>query len=251
MDKEFAYYGHHACEALWRERPQDARRWYGLRKDKDRLEAWANDAIKHKVPVKWVEAQDLEKLTATLHHQGICIVALEKPAKDFYTWSESFMASDPSLLLFLDGVGNPHNLGAIVRTAAHFGVRFILGEKGNLPRLTPAANRTAEGGGECVEMVRLPKNSLRDLRRLKDLGYSIVVAGLGDTNKACSLQKFAFPKRSLLVMGSEQDGVNRELQSLADAEVTIDGTGEVESLNVSVSAAILMAEFSRQHGLND
>lgn len=244
MEKEFAYYGIHACEALWHYRPEAVRKIYFHRDNREGFGAWAQEAEAHKVPVKWVEATDLERLTETVHHQGICMVAREKGALDFNAWVETFEPAESCLLLYLDNVGNPHNLGAIVRTAAHFGVPALLGEKGNLPRLTPAATRTAEGGGELVDLVRLPKSRVEALLALREKGFRILASGV--ETESVSLTGFVLPKLSVLILGSEQKGISDELLDLADKVITIPGTGAVQSLNVSVSAAIFMAEFARQ-----
>lgn len=246
--KEIAYYGLHACEALWKSRPRDIRRVYFLKKERESLGAWAEQIAGKGIAVKWVEPQDLEKLTAAIHHQGICFVALEKKSYDFDDWLRWFKPRPEELLLYLDGVGNPHNLGAIVRTAAHFGISTLLGPKGRLPRLTAAATRTAEGGAERVNLVRVGKASTEFLQAVRALNFEVVTTGLSGEEGTQDITKFVYGKRTLLILGAEESGVSEEIASAADRSVTIPGTGAVESLNVSVSAAIFMAEFKRQQG---
>ena len=183
---------------------------------------------------------DLEKIAETRQHQGICAFA-----RDYAVFTpaevKDALEREPAIL-FLDGVGNPHNLGAIVRTAAHFGIRFIAGGP-DLPRLSPAAARIAEGGGEFVSLVRAPDGAAL-LASLQRGGRRIVAASLGE--RAVALGAYVFPKKCVIVLGGEVEGVSETILRAADDRVTIAGTGAVQSLNVSVSTAIFLHEWSRQ-----
>jgi TrmH RNA methyltransferase len=134
-------------------------------------------------------------------------------------------------------------LGAIVRTCAHFGISYILGEARCLPKISPSACRVAEGGAEQVKLVYLA-NRDQALTELKDMGFALFTTAADGQ----SVYRQNYPKRSLLIMGAEQSGVSKSLRNQASATLQIPGTGHVESLNVSVAFAILAAEFVRQHG---
>src|SRR5690606_8688382 len=109
---------------------------------------------KNKKSYHVVKENDLERLASSVHHQGVCVVAKRRTKLYFSRFLQELKHSPAALtLLFLDGVENPHNLGAILRTANFLGVKYILGEKGRLPRLSPAAVRTAEGAAETVTLV--------------------------------------------------------------------------------------------------
>lgn len=244
MEKEIAYFGRHACEAIFKYRPTQIGRAYFL-KDAG-YEELATQVKNKNIQVKFVGEQDLEKLSGSLHHQGICFFAQEKRILEFSDWIKNFKPAEAQLLLYLDGVGNPHNLGAIVRTAAHLGVKTIIGEKGNLPRLTAAASRTAEGGAEHVQLVRISKKSYAELEKLRELGFGFTAAGIVP-GKAQSLFDYSFPQKSLLILGAEQEGLSPDILELQPNLVTIPGTDKVQSLNVSVSAAIFCAEYFRQN----
>jgi TrmH RNA methyltransferase len=143
---EARFFGKNACIAICEHRPDDIIRVY-IQEDlktefSDLLEWCAEENKAYNV----VKEPDLERLSASVHHQGICIVAKRRKKLPFPRFLQELKQGDGTeTLIFLDGVENPHNLGAIVRTASFLGIRYILGEKGRLPRLSPSAVRTAEG----------------------------------------------------------------------------------------------------------
>lgn len=239
---ELRYHGHNACVALWEMRPKDVIRVYV---DKSRSEDFAvllEWCAKHKKAYHLVSPAELERLTDTVHHDGICMIAKERrPLRDNDLFRE--LDGGRNLVLFLDGVGNPHNLGAILRTAAHFGIKFVAGAADELPRISPAANRTAEGGAEHVSLVRV-EDTERFFDRLKSQGFQVYAFELSE--KAVPLYETRLAEKAVFVMGAEVTGLSGLVKELADTKVKIPGTGVIESLNVSVAAALAMAEFQRQ-----
>lgn len=241
---EIRYYGRNACIALWKQRPKDLIRVYVRRDLADDYSDILGDCARQRKSYHLVDEGDLERLASSLHHQGIVMVAKERRAlRDGDFFRE--LRSERQLVLYLDGVGNPHNLGAILRTAAHFGLRYVAGPAEALPRLSAAAARTSEGGGELVSLVRAEEPA-KFLGRLKKMGWAVY--GLEPNPEAPrSLYSGArLPDRLVFVLGAEVEGISPELQAELDASVQIPGSGEIESLNVSVAAALAMAEFARQ-----
>lgn len=241
--REIKYYGIAACEALWERRPHDIIRVYleeALIPKFTPLLRWT--ATKRKA-YHIVGSEDLERLTDTIHHQGICILARERSALEFNDLL-GLVREDQGrqLLVYLDGVENPHNLGAIVRTCAHYGVRFILGAENRLPKLSGAACRVAEGGAEHVALVLL-RNPARQLEQLQELGFQLLATAGA---RGGSLYQHSFSPRTLLIMGAEQIGVSSALLERAQRVVRIPGSGTVESLNVSVAFAVCASEYYRQ-----
>ena len=106
----------------------------------------------HRVGYRVVEDEDLRKLAATTHHEGVVADVLREEPQLLTTWLRA-LPDGPCCALWLDGVGNPHNLGAILRTAAHFGVGAVLLPKDAPLALSGAAARVAEGGAEAVLVV--------------------------------------------------------------------------------------------------
>jgi TrmH RNA methyltransferase len=197
-----------------------------------------------------VTQDDLRKVSESEHHEDVCLL-IQRP----HFFDEQQLVQDlkqirshtPALVLCLDNVGNPHNLGAITRTAAHFGIKHIVLchlDSEALKSLTSGAyHRTAEGGSVHVRLYNSPNGDV--IARLqKEFFWKVVTTS--SHVRTQTLNKTQLPRRTLLLLGSESNGVSKKLNSLADIAVCIGGTGFVESLNVASAAAILMNEFARQ-----
>ncbi len=145
-------------------------------------------------------------------------------------------------MLALEDVGNPHNLGAMMRSCAHFGIKGLLLQDAGVLE-SGAAIRTAEGGAEHVQPITGDSfiDALDDFRKA---GYAIVTTS---SHAGTPLFKAELPKKMVLVLGQERDGLSDAALSSADLSVSIDGTGAVESLNVSVATGVLLSEWWRQN----
>jgi TrmH RNA methyltransferase len=152
-------------------------------------------------------------------------------------------ARERKLLLLLDGIGNPHNLGAIVRTAAFFGVpRIVLSDHPAQALPSDASYRVAEGGLEFVELYRAPRFA-QLLARLRK-NHRVVAASADGGQPLVALPKSDKP--FALILGNEQRGLTRTTLEACDAIVTIPGAGQVQSLNVAASAAILIHALAQR-----
>jgi RNA methyltransferase, TrmH family len=193
-----------------------------------------------------VEPAELEKIAGTLHHGGIVAVVpapiLRAPsAEEVRAW-----AVKRAPLLLLDRVGNAHNLGAIARTAAFFGVtRLVLPHDPAAALPGEAAWRVAEGGLEALEIFRVP-DLAKFARDLATAGYEVVGAATrGGRPETEARDRSAKP--CALALGNEEHGLAPEMAVACTRLVTLPGHGTVESLNVSVAAAVLMWElFARR-----
>ena len=238
MRKEIKYYGIHACLSLWEKRPEDIIRVYldesNLKQFSPLLKWCANSRKAYHI----IPSSELNKVSDSIHHEGVCVLAKERPAFS----SEEFLKNLPkqTCLIYLDGVENPHNLGSILRTAAHFGIPYILGE--NL-QITPSACRIAKGGAEIVRLVSLnrPKDMLA---KLEAQGFSVIATS---AHQGDSLYRFSFPPRSIIAIGSESTGLKSPFLKKARA-IRIPGTGCVESLNVAVATALCIGKYCSQYG---
>ncbi len=230
--KERKYYGIHACLALYENRPQDIIRVY---LDKTNLKTFApvlKWCAKEKKAYHIVETNELEKVSGSGHHEGVCLLAKEKPLGD-----ESSLQNLPekTCLLYLDGVENPHNLGSIIRTAAHFGIPYILGQSLALPA---SACRIAKGGAELVGLISLKRPEIA-LKKLQKEGFQIIATS---PHQGKSLFSFPFAPRTIFAIGSESKGLTSPFLKNA-INVRIPGTGAIESLNVSVATALCMGAY--------
>jgi RNA methyltransferase, TrmH family len=201
-------------------------------------------ARQHK-PYREVDAEHLARLAGSVLHGGILALARPRPVPAFDPAQAATWASDGQLLLMLDGIGNPHNLGAIVRTAAFFRVpRIVISDHPEQASPSDASYRVAEGGMEYVELFRA-NNFAQTLRSVR---HSHRVIGAAAENGKPIDAIGASDKPVALVLGNEQQGFPRDTRRTCDELVTIPGSGFVQSLNVAATAAILIYAFSRERG---
>lgn len=237
-NEELRLYGLNAVEAMFARRPQALRKLYLAESRLGRLQPLLKWCVAQRIGYRVVEDADLSKLAASSHHEGVVADVSREPAMTLSDWLQS-LPEGPALALWLDGVGNPHNLGAILRSAAHFGVAGILLPEGAPLAMSGAAARVAEGGAEAVPLVRMPAAETA-ADQLRDAGFGLVatlVSG-GEDLFAASL-----PDRRVYVMGAEGEGMDRGLASRCDHAVSIPGSGAVESLNVASATSVLLASW--------
>lgn len=186
------------------------------------------------------ETAELAKIAGTLHHGGIVAIVtapeLRSPtAVEVREWAR---LREP--VLVLDRVGNAHNLGAIVRTAAFFGIpRLVIPHDPGAATPGEAAHRVAEGGMAFIEVLQV-RSLTAFLRELSGAGYEVV----GAATRGGRLESTAVSTKAVaIVLGNEEHGLAPEVAAACTKLVTIPGTGKVESLNVSVAGAILLWEL--------
>lgn len=192
------------------------------------------------VPVQARSKSDLDLLAPELRHQGV-LAAM--PAMAF-TGEDALdvPATSDKIVLVLDGVQDPHNLGACLRTAEAAGVHAVVIPKDRAAGLTPVARKVAAGAAERVPVITVT-NLARALERLKERGYWLT--GLaGEATE--SIYDVDLTGPLALVLGAEGEGLRRLTKEHCDRLVKIPMKGQIESLNVSVAAAICMYEAVRQ-----
>jgi TrmH RNA methyltransferase len=186
-------------------------------------------------PYRQVDADELGRIAGTAMHGGVVALAKPRPVIPFDPAEAATWAATVPLLVVLDGIGNPHNLGAIARTAAFLGIdRLVISDDPAQASPSDAAYRVAEGGLEFVQVFRasaLPSA----LQHLKP-AYRVVGTALGRGRKPEALPRSAIA----LVLGNEERGLSPATLHACDEVVTIPGSGWVQSLNVAATAAILM-----------
>jgi RNA methyltransferase, TrmH family len=240
--RELRLYGVNACLASFAKRPEALRKVYLLEARIPQFKAVLAFCVQHKLGYRVVEEQDLAKLTSSAHHEGICFDLLPNEEQNLSHWLQQ-LPQGPCVAIWLDGIGNPHNLGAILRSAAHFDVSAILLPKQDTIGLSGAAARVAEGGAEYVPLVRLGRSE-NAIAQLTSTGFQLAATVVRGGQ---SLYKVTLPERLVLVMGAEQMGVDKQLSDIANFQLGIPGSGKVESLNVSAATAVVLSEWKRQH----
>jgi TrmH RNA methyltransferase len=207
------------------------------------------NAAQRRIAYREVDAEELTRMAQSVHHEGICLLVAPRPVPTFSELLRSMQAR--GLLVALDGVSNPHNVGAILRSAAYFGASGLVystredaGGQAAPASLPAAAKRVAEGGAEYVPVLRLQELAT-ELREAKRAG--IVVIGC-DARAQTSVSGFRWPQRAVLVLGHEQHGLASDVRAQCDTLLRIDGTKHIDSLNVSVAAGVFMASYTQTHG---
>ncbi len=220
--------------------------------DRDRVDARMKDLLNMAdsagVRVMQVERSRLDGMAGINgRHQGVIarVVDTPIPYKDIHDILESDL-SEPPFFLVLDGVEDPHNLGACLRVADAMGVHAVIAPKDRAVGLNATVRKVASGAAETVPFIAVT-NLARTLRELKEAGVTVV----GTTMDAPStLLNTKLDGPIAIVLGSEGEGIRRLTAETCDALVTIPMYGSVESLNVSVASGMCLYEVRRQRSLH-
>jgi len=234
--------GFHAITSRLRQRPETVREIYVLA---ERADARAKDlrklAERLKVRIIPVDSKRLDGMAGGDRHQGVVAQADEVKMPQFI---EDVLEgiNEPPLLLVLDGVQDPHNLGACLRVADGAGCHAVIAPKDRSVGLTTAAIKVASGAAESVPYI-VVTNLARTMRDLKD--KNIWLVGADDSAKE-SLYKAKLDGALAFVLGAEGEGLRRLTKETCDHLVSIPMMGSVESLNVSVASGVCLYEARRR-----
>lgn len=241
--KQELVFGLHAVQSILKSAPQRVLELFALRnRDDQRLQKIVQQAQKLNIPLRWQTRAELDKLCDG-NHQGVALWAKPGVTHDeAYLWQLlEGLQCDP-LLLVLDGVTDPHNLGACLRTADAAGVHAVIVPKDNSVGLNETVRKVACGAAETVPLIPVT-NLARCLKKLQDSGVWIVgTAGETDLN----LYSAPLTGPLAVVMGAEGKGMRRLTREHCDHLVRIPMAGSVSSLNVSVATGVCLFEALRQ-----
>ena len=242
-------YGMHAIEALLARSPERIIEVFIIKGREDkRLIALVHQLEQLGLPVKVANRQWLDEKTKNGVHQGI--LAMVKPSRGYHENDiPQLMEQQPNpVILILDGVTDPHNLGACVRTADAAGVSFIIVPKDRSAPLNSTVQKVACGAAESVPVVRVT-NLARTMRMLQDEYQVWIVGTAGEADRTLYQTEFyksSTPMSLALVMGAEGEGMRRLTKEHCDELVSIPMSGIVSSLNVSVATGVCLFEIVRQ-----
>ncbi|WP_034916490.1 MULTISPECIES: tRNA/rRNA methyltransferase [Erwinia] len=238
--EETRVYGENACQALFQSRPECIVRAWFIQSVTPRFREALKWMAANRKAYHVVEEDELEKASGTEHHGGVCFLIKKRMGMPVTDWLAR--AEQKDCVLALEDIGNPHNLGGMMRSCAHFGIKGLLvDDAGQLE--SGAAVRTAEGGAEHVQAIG-GETFAGALDEFRKAGYTIVTTS---SHKGTPLAQAELPAKMVLVLGQERDGLSESIWHQGDMNVSIGGTGNVESLNVSVATGILLAEWWRQN----
>ncbi|MFA0088786.1 23S rRNA (guanosine(2251)-2'-O)-methyltransferase RlmB [Vibrio sp. 10N.261.51.F12] len=245
MSNEFIY-GIHAVKAVLEKDPARFIEAYVLKgRQDDRLLPLLNELAKIGCSVQQMGRKVLDDKASGANHQGV--IAKVKPAKQLNENDLESIVNDnaQALFLILDGVTDPHNLGACLRNADAAGVAAVIVPKDRSAPLTATVSKVACGAAETVPLVRVT-NLARTMRALQEQGVWIVGTA-GEATHDVYQAKLTGPLA--VVMGAEGDGMRRLTRETCDDLIKIPMAGSVSSLNVSVASGICLFEAVRQRSL--
>jgi len=248
MENNDIVYGKNACEALFQSdrinRINKILISQNIKKD-TKISNIIKLAVDNKIPVQYVPKEKLSTMTTQVH-QGV--IACISPIQ--YTDLEDILENikdkqENSLIIMLDGVQDPHNLGAIIRTAKCAGADAVIIPKRNSSLVTSTVEKCSAGAVSLIPIVQVTNlNNAIDL--LKEHGFWAYAA---EADGAESYTKVKYNTNTLFVLGGENQGVSKLTRQKCDVAIKINMKGEFNSLNVSNAAGILMFEFLRQQGV--
>ena len=245
MSKQETVFGLHAVQSLLQTAPQRVQKLYVLRGRGDqRLQTLVDIAGQHAIIIEPLDRKRLDELCPG-NHQGV--IALSTPSK---AHDEAFLydlladLSEAPLLLVLDGVTDPHNLGACLRSADAAGVHAVIVPKDNSAGLNDTVRKVACGAAETVPLIAVT-NLARTLKKLQADGLWLYGTA-GEAEQTIYQAEMTGPL--VLIMGAEGSGMRRLTREHCDYLVKIPMAGSVSSLNVSVATGVALFEVVRQRG---
>lgn len=249
MSQDSFIYGIHVVRSVLERDPVRVKElWVDRARRDQRLSDVVHLAESQGLGAQRVDGRRLEQLAGVGHHQGVVARCVPSPA-----WTEQELmrrldtGPQPPLLLVLDGVTDPHNLGACLRTADAAGVLAVVAPRDRAVGLTPTARKVASGAAETTPFVQVT-NLARTLEALKERG--LWVAGADDAAQR-DLHETDLAGPLVLVVGAEGRGLRRLTRERCDFLLRIPMLGSVESLNVSVATGICLYEALRQRRTPD
>ncbi|WP_339478373.1 23S rRNA (guanosine(2251)-2'-O)-methyltransferase RlmB [Pseudomonas sp. RL_5y_Pfl2_73] len=239
-------YGVHAVEALLRHHPKRVKQvWLAEGRSEPRVQALVELATQNKVAIGQAERREMDVWVEGVH-QGV--VADVSPSQ---VWGEAMLdelldrSEGAPLLLVLDGVTDPHNLGACLRSADAAGALAVIVPKDKSATLTPVVRKVACGAAEVIPLVAVT-NLARTLEKLQQRGLW-VVGTAGEAEVSIYNQDLTGP--TILIMGAEGKGMRRLTREHCDYLVKLPMAGSVSSLNVSVATGVCLFEAQRQRSV--
>ena len=241
--KEVNVCGWQAVSTLFARHPGEVRRLFFDPPTGKRAGELCALLAREKKVYRQVPPAELEKIAGTVHHGGIVAVIGERPLRKVTPDVLAGWGRTKAPLLLLDRVSNANNVGAIVRTAAFFGVKAIIVADHPAQALPgEAAFRVAEGGMEFVEFFRVPALA-GFCAELKRHHFLLGTSLTGQQLSPAEVKARGLPRPPAIILGNEERGMTPEVMAQCDRLVKIPGEETVESLNVSAAAAVLCWEF--------
>ncbi len=233
--------GIHACKMLFDKRPHDIIRVYLTDENIKDFNKILKYCSEKKLAYRILSNEELVKVSESNHHEGVCFLIKKMPSQNYQDFLNEKMATGKTgCVVALENVQNPHNLGAIMRVCANFGVDAIL-LSNTEAALNASAYRTSEGGAEWIKVITTD-NFEKAVQGFRANNYKVLTTS-SHTGKSIYEEKL--PEKMLVVFGSEGNGITAPLMKAGDKTLRIPSSGNVESLNIACAASVILAEHWR------
>ena len=244
MSKNYYIYGLHTCLAELESSQKAIREIFISRKSKNRLLKRIEDhALHNKIKISFIDKDKLTIMCQASNHQGVAM-KLHSPSINGPFDIEKFLQiSQKPIILIIDNIQDPHNLGACIRTANAAGVSLIIKRKTNSVGLTPAVHKVASGGCRNI-IIHETNNVIQLIKTLKKSNIPII--GTADSSKDNIYSNCTYPNGFALVVGSEDEGIRKSVMNYCDLVVRIPIYGSVDCLNLSVATGVALYQL-REH----
>lgn len=201
-------------------------------------------ADRHRIPVEFVAPEKLSALVQSESHQSYVAEVAPRPTLELRDFIDQAEGRERGLLLILDSILDPQNVGTILRAAECFGAEAVIWSRNRGVPLTPAVSKASVGASELVPIV-LVSNLVEATERIKKAGYWTVAAALGE--EAVNINEFDFPAKAAVIMGAEGEGIQPLLLKQVEYKVIIPMYGQIDSLNVSQATAVFLSRYRAIH----
>jgi TrmH RNA methyltransferase len=235
------FYGVQACRAIFRERRNEIKRVFVLADLADSFAELLDWSRRRGIPNKLVDREELSRIAATEHHEGVCCEAKSLSPLTLSKFLARLDQATRACVLVLEGVENPHNVGAILRTGCFFGVAGVVLISQQLATLSGATCRVAEGAAESLP-IAIARDSAEVIAVLKKHGFNSLAT---TPHRARSIYSVTRPQKVALLFGAEGAGLSEASLEAADERVVIPRLGDVESLNVGAAVASVLAVLNQ------
>ncbi|MDR2898345.1 MAG: 23S rRNA (guanosine(2251)-2'-O)-methyltransferase RlmB [Spirochaetaceae bacterium] len=222
-----------------------------------RVKRIIEEAEQCNLPIEQTDNAKLDTLSGVTDHRGVVLIIedgvsvaspesapVEDGIFDAFIQKQKSNPEAPSLVVILDSITDPHNVGAIIRSCDQFGVDMVVIPERRSAKDSVVIGRSSAGASSWVPLAVVP-NLVRAADQLRDAGFWI----FGADGAGTPLSQVRTPGKTVLVMGSEGKGIGRLLRGTCDALVAIETRGRLDSLNVSVAAGILLYEICNRRAL--
>jgi 23S rRNA (guanosine2251-2'-O)-methyltransferase len=244
LEEEFVC-GLNAVSQIIKTRPKSVRTLITAESRNERVKSIVQDSNIHMIEVIKEKTSFFEDNFKEINHQNIAVVC-NKRSEESEDFLESILKNENIKILILEGLTDPHNVGACLRSAAGCDVDAVIVPKNRSCHLTPMVRKISCGASELIPFV-VVTNIVRTINKLQDCGVRVYGS---DLQANASHDQVKYSKKFALVIGSEDKGIRRLTRENCDELVKIDMSQKMDSLNASVSTGILLFEIARQNKIN-